>query len=151
MCRRGSTFAGMPRQPVKIDAAQGTDGAQAPGAQFDQALGTAGHVHGPMTGGDPGLAGGANLPEYPIDSAPIVRVQAIVELIQQQPVRCLDESARQQRETLLTIGQRQEPPLPQVLESAPFEHRRGPPPFLKGDRAEQQIGSMQAAGHEVVY
>ena len=73
-------------------------------------------------GGDPCLAIVAGMIQYAIDSAPEIRIQSVVELVQEQPVRILHQGARQQRKPLLSVRQRQEAALREGLETAQFEH-----------------------------
>ncbi len=109
------------------------------------------HVHRTMCGGDPGLAAAACALKNGIDAPPVLGIQAIVELIQQQPVWILHQGARQQYQPLLPVGQRQELAARQCLKAARPQRRADPPGLNPGNGAEQQIGAMQTGRDQILH
>jgi hypothetical protein len=126
----------------KVCAAQHPYRTHPPLAQLDDAVRALRDVAGAMCRRDPRAACGPRRGEYPVDAAPEARVQTVVKLIQAQPVRGGDQGACEQREPLLPIGQRQETPFSQSLETAGAQSRFDPVAFRARCGSQQQIRAV---------
>ena len=73
--------------------------------EFQHAASSPRHIGRSMRSRYPRLAAAARGIEHRIDAPPIIGIEPIVELVQQQPVRILYQGARHERKTLLSIRQ----------------------------------------------
>jgi len=119
--------------------------------EFQHAAGASRHVGRSMCGCYPRLAAAHGGGEHSVDARPIVAVEPVVELVQQQPVGILHQGARQQGKPLLSIRQRQEFTVCVTLQPTGSQcggHSLG---LRRRDGQEQQIRAMQAGRNQVAH
>src|ERR1700719_3128086 len=95
-------------QSLRVLAPQSLEDVNPAAGQLYQKARSLRDIHRPMRRRDPRLTAAAGGVEHLIDAPPVVLVQTVVELIQEQPVRILHQRPRQQRQTLFSVRQRQE-------------------------------------------